>query len=187
MKSHLHWRETERAVEYEGPIFTLERSRRRSADGRVGEYVLVNSPDWVNVIATVPDAGGYQCFLMVRQFRHGSSRTQLEFPGGLVDPGEDAVVAAAREFTEETGYAVGPEALQELGRTNPNPAFMCNTVYTFHAPEVRPGPTQSLDPSEIVELELVPVDEILAGRRPEFGGHAIMLAAFHWWRLHTGR
>ncbi len=187
MNSHLHWNEIHRVVEYEGPIFTLERSRQRSADGRVGEYVLVNSPDWVNVISTVCDNSGCECFLMVRQFRHGSGRTQLEFPGGLVDPDEAAESAALRELTEETGYHVGPAGLQELGRTNPNPAFMCNIVHTFYAPQVHRNGSQSLDANEIVDVHLVPVDDILAERRPEFSGHAIMLAALHWWRLHTGR
>ncbi len=187
MDSHLHWSETHRSVEYEGPIFTLERSYRRSADGRIGEYVLVNSPDWVNVIATVVDSAGRECFLMVRQFRQGSGRTQLEFPGGLVDENEAPADAAYRELREETGHDVGADGLKELGRTNPNPAFMCNTVYTFYAPQVHGGGDQDLDLNEIVDIELIPVEEILEEGRPEFSGHAIMLAALHWWRLHTGR
>ncbi len=187
MHSHLHWDETHRELEYEGPIFTLERSRRTAADGRVGEYVLVNSPDWVNVVGTVNDEHNRECFLMVRQFRQGSGQTQLEFPGGLIDEHERPEDAALRELREETGYEVGRDGIVLLGSTNPNPAFMCNTVYTYLAAEVHPRGEQSLDTNEIVDIELVPVETVLSDGCPEFSGHAIMLAALHWWRLHTGR
>lgn len=36
-------------------------------------------------------------------------------PKGLVEEGEDPALAAVREFTEETGCAVDPEALEPLG------------------------------------------------------------------------
>ncbi len=36
-------------------------------------------------------------------------------PKGLLEPGEDAVEAARREFEEETGFVVGTDQLLELG------------------------------------------------------------------------
>jgi ADP-ribose pyrophosphatase len=43
--------------------------------------------------------------ILVEQFRPGPEKTLLEPPGGLVDPGEEPIVAAQRELLEETGYA----------------------------------------------------------------------------------
>ncbi len=36
-------------------------------------------------------------------------------PKGLIEPGEDPLEAAQREFSEETGFVVTPEAFVELG------------------------------------------------------------------------
>ncbi len=42
--------------------------------------------------------------LLVRQFRPPAGRRMLEFPAGLIDPGETAEETAVRELYEETGY-----------------------------------------------------------------------------------
>ena len=42
--------------------------------------------------------------LFVRQFRPPAGRLMLEFPAGLIDPGETPEETAVRELYEETGY-----------------------------------------------------------------------------------
>lgn len=42
--------------------------------------------------------------ILVRQFRPPTGKMMLEFPAGLIDPGESPVEAATRELYEETGY-----------------------------------------------------------------------------------
>jgi 8-oxo-dGTP pyrophosphatase MutT (NUDIX family) len=148
-------------------------------DGQEADYLLLESPDWCNVIATVTRDDGVSCFVMARQYRQGSQSITIEFPGGLVDPNEEVSAAALREFEEETGYLA--DSLTLIGRTNPNPAFMTNTVSTFVASGVRSGSKQSLDEHELLDVELVPVNEVLRFLRPDFHAHAIMLAAIHWY------
>jgi 8-oxo-dGTP pyrophosphatase MutT (NUDIX family) len=164
---------------YDAKIFAVESVTRESADGRRAEFVRVASPDWVNAIAVVPDVTGRECFVLVRQFRQGAGRVTLEFPGGIVDNSEDPKAAAIRELHEETGYVANNAVL--LGTTNPNPAFMTNTVHTYLALDVEDAHQQSLDENEIVDRELVPVDEVLSLRHSEFNVHAIMLAALGWY------
>ncbi len=47
---------------------------------------------------------------------HATRSPRWDIPKGLAEPGETAAEAAARELAEETGLAVGPDALAELGR-----------------------------------------------------------------------
>lgn len=180
---HLYWTERERSTVLDGKIFTIERAVHENPDGRTESFTLVDSPDWANVIAVVKDEQSRDCFLMARQYRHGGACLSLEFPGGMVDEGETAEEAAARELAEEAGF--GAKEFRFLGATNPNPAFMTNTVSTFFAVEpyrLHADADRNLDENEIIDLELVPVDEILKNPPHEFVGHGIMLVAMYWYQ-----
>ena len=69
------------------------------ATGKEKSFTVIQSPNWVNVIALTTD----DQVVMVRQYRHGIDDLTLEIPGGIVDPGEDALTAVKRELYEETG------------------------------------------------------------------------------------
>lgn len=61
-----------------------------------------------------------------------------EAPAGLIDPGEDARTAAARELDEELGVKVDPSALQDLGPWSyPTPGVIGERHVFFHV-EVDP-------------------------------------------------
>jgi 8-oxo-dGTP pyrophosphatase MutT (NUDIX family) len=177
---HLLWSELERNTLVDTPVFALVRSRRRAADGREADYYIMDAPDWANVVALTTDDRGLQCFVMVRQFRHGSMQVSLEFPGGVVDPGEDPTTAIVRELTEETGYV--SDRVRYLGSVNPNPALMGNRCHTYLAEDCRhPGGGQDLDENEIIDVELVPVEELLGGSRNGEFDHAMMHVALEFY------
>ena len=53
------------------------------------------------VVATIEQSGS---LVLIEQFRVPFETEVLEFPAGLIDPGETPEQAACRELAEETGY-----------------------------------------------------------------------------------
>lgn len=154
---YLLWKELSRTEEMDCRIFKVVSSRRRSSSGKEGTFYLLDAPDWVTIVPLVKNTDGEQCFVMVRQYRHGSMSITLEFPAGTVEDGEAPEETAARELAEETGYTASK--LVPIGSVSPNPAFMNNTMHTFLATDCTNTLTQHLDEHEVVEAVLVPVSE----------------------------
>ncbi len=159
-------------------IFRLQEDRARSPrSGEDHTFFTLDAPDWVNVVAVTPAGQA----VMVRQFRHGSRRTTLEIPGGMVDPGESAAEAAQRELLEETGYAA--REVTQLGTVNPNPALFANRCTTWLAADAeRVAPIRN-EGAEETQVELVPLDEIPTRMHTGEVDHALVIAAFHWHAL----
>lgn len=154
------------------PIFELSRSRQQSPlSGREHYFLRLDCPHWVNIIA-VTDRGE---MVLVEQYRHGTDEMTLEIPGGAVDPGEDAATCAARELEEETGYRAGE--LVEIGRVDPNPAFLANRCWTYLALDCSDDGEIRPDPSEEIEVRLEPLADF--GRLIDDGSitHSLVIAA----------
>ncbi len=101
-------------------------TRRHPIWNKESDFVVLNSPMWVNIIPVTKDNN----VVMIEQFRHGINDITLEVPGGLIEPGEEPGIAGQRECTEETGFSSDSKAIL-LGENLPNPAFMNNICYCF--------------------------------------------------------
>ena len=145
------------------PSSTSGRRRRVSPAGQEGEFCLIQTPDWVNVVPVLRGASGDERFLMVRQFRQGAGIVTTEFPAGLVEPGEDPRDTALRELREETGQAAGRLTL--IGKVAPNPAFMTNWCYTYLAEDLSPSEGAHADELELLETREVGARELAETHR----------------------
>lgn len=158
------------------PIFALrEDIATHPKTGESAPYVVVESPDWVNVIA-VTEAGEV---VLIEQWRHGSRRVELEIPGGLVDAGEDVLTAATRELLEETGYV--PATTRVLGAVRPNPAFMDNVCTTVLAEGCRALHAPQLDHDEDIEIRTVSVETLESLVDDGTIAHSVVLCAIYRW------
>jgi len=178
------WLETGRVRLADYGIVTVDRARRRGPHGKEGSFVILDAPDWAVVVPAL-ERDGRRLLLTVRQYRHGSRSVSDEFPGGVIELGEAPGAAAARELLEETGYQAA--RLVPIGSCSPNPAFMANTFHVFAAEGLELVSAQSLDEHELVDVEAVPEDELLARVGVAPWDHALMIAAaFFYERYRAG-
>ena len=150
------WRTLRRGDERDLTIRRIREDLLEDPGGHTHPRVIISAPDWVHVLALTP--GGDT--VMVRQFRAGIHGDTLEFPGGIVEPGESPEQAGARELEEETGFVA--TRWTSLGSCYPNPALQTNRLHTFVAHDCRKTGEPRLDPGEDARVELVPTASLRA-------------------------
>ncbi|HOX91984.1 MAG TPA: NUDIX hydrolase [Spirochaetales bacterium] len=164
-------------------IFSVCSVQRTSPQGSAGTFYLIDALDWAGVIPVVDTPEGRK-FIMIRQHRHGTNHLSLEFPGGIVDAGEDPAAAVSRELLEETGYRA--DMIVPLGILSPNPAMMTNRFHAYIAEGCTLECPQCLDEHEEIEVLLVPEREAIDLVGGEDMGHALMTAALFFYVRYRG-
>jgi 8-oxo-dGTP pyrophosphatase MutT (NUDIX family) len=151
---------------------------RSPGTGLPHDFFVLDGNDWVNV---VPLTKG-NAVVLIHQFRAGTRTVTLEIPGGSVETGESALAAAKRELREETGYV--SRRWTRIGVVDPNPAIQTNRCTTYLAEGCTRAGDPAPDGSEELSVELHPASSIDTLVRSGRIRHALVLAAFHWFRLH---
>ena len=127
------------------------------ADGLTRVYThMVLPTDAAVILAETADGK----FVMNREYRHPTGDYILGCPGGRLEPGEDPLVGALREFEEETGYSSSEMKL--LGLSYPFPGLCNQKIYFVHAKNAFPKKGQKLDPFEYIQTELKTEAELRA-------------------------
>ena len=163
-------------------VFSVRQDTAVSPEtGKAHEFYVIEAPDWINVVALTPEDE----IVLIEQYRHGIRSETLEIPGGMIDKGETPLQAARRELLEETGYE-SPDWVC-IGEVVPNPAIQDNRCYTFLARSARKVKEPQFDNTEDIETLTVPASEIhkivLDGKIT----HSLVIAAFYWYDLYTGK
>lgn len=167
-----HWEILSETERFRCPIFSVvSRHCRHPIRRHEHDFFVLKSPDWVMALALTKDGK----LVMVRQYRFGTNALSLEIPGGIMEAGEDPVTAAQRELREETGYS-GKRA-RLIGQSSPNPAIQDNAIHFVLVEDVERTDGQTWDMHEEMDVELMPVDEVLARGRAGEIVHALALNA----------
>lgn len=118
-------------------------------------YFYLTSP--VEAVATVSlTADG--CIILTHQYRHPVGKVIYDLPAGHLEPGEDPIQGARREFEEETGYF--PRQIEKLGYYNQFPGVLRAATNLFFATDLVKT-TQHLEPGEILETVHKPVADVI--------------------------
>jgi len=101
--------------------------------------------------------------LLIRQYRPPLDQYVIEFPAGLLDPGESASEAAIRELREETGYegtidSITPGTASSAGLTGELLILVFMSVDTTLSQNQHPLP--DLQDGEEIEVFAVPRTEL---------------------------
>lgn len=167
------WRVEPDHLVLETPIGSIRKGPLQSRTSmKRKDFYLFDFPDWVNIIARTTDNE----IVLVRQFRYGTKRMELEIPGGMIDQGEDVVTAGCRELLEETGFA--GENAKLIGKVCPNPAIQSNSCYTILVENAVLTAKPHPDDMEEIDWLLVPEQEIDRYIRDGLIEHGLVLNAF---------
>ncbi len=177
--NNLLWKEQSKKTLLNTRVFDITETTSVSPEGKIGHFIVAEAPEWVIVIPELIVDDKLN-FLMVKQYRHGSRKLSIEFPGGVVDPGETAESAAHRELLEETGFK--SLNLTELAVLSPNPAIMGNHLHVFCAKNLTDTKKRNLDDDEFLNFMIKSEDEVTKKMGTGPYAHALMCAAFDIYR-----
>ena len=166
------WNIINEQIEYKTKIFNLlKRDMIHKEENQQGAFFTLDPPDWINVIALTED----EEIVLVEQYRFGTQSVTLEIPGGMIDPGEQALETAKRELLEETGYA--GLHWESLGKVSSNPAIQTNYTHMYLATGCRKVQDQDLGEHELINVHKVPINEFLELVEVGIIHHALVVAA----------
>jgi ADP-ribose pyrophosphatase len=168
------WHPLEKKLTFRSMLFHIFHITFRSEKtGKTGNFEVIETRDWTNVIPITTDGK----FLMVKQFRFGSSELSLEFPAGVIEPNEDPKEASLRELKEETGGVA--KTIVPLGSCKPNPAFLKNSMHHYLAQDVEILHEQNLDHFEEIEVLKLTLEEVETKIKSGEISHSLTLTAWY--------
>ena len=155
-------REVGRTVLAAGKIAVLQRIDWVDPAGRARVWEAMDRVSGLGAVAIVARLMPSERLVLVRQYRPPARGTVIEFPAGVLDPGETPEVAAIRELREETGY-VGT-LRRVLPKTFTSPGMSGETISLVFADidEADPAnrsPVPCPDDGEFIETILVPLSD----------------------------
>lgn len=136
--------------------FTDERGRKRT-------WEAVSRTRTAGAALIIPRIVPDDLYVFVRQFRPATGKYVIEFPAGLIEPGEGAEATAVRELYEETGYE--GRVVQLFGPGISSPGLSDEAVF-FAVMEIdgeryrTAPPVAHPEDSESIEVFTVPAGEM---------------------------
>jgi ADP-ribose pyrophosphatase len=140
--SDIPWKKIQEKIVFQNNFITLFNDVIEKPDKKRMDYLKIQSRDFSTVFCETKE----NKVVLIRQYRYPFGKFSWEFPGGMIDDGENPSECAKREVLEETGYKV--LKIEQKLKSHPN-ANSNAWGYSFLA-TVEKKTEQKLDESEFI-------------------------------------
>lgn len=165
--------EISRELVAEGKFLKYENITWQGRNGKVGQWeTMERRHDGAEAVLIIPWIVETQQLIIIKQYRPPAKGYVYELPAGLIDAGEDVVVAAKRELREETGYS--GEVIGIIDPAFNTPGMSGEAVYSAYM-EVTAGqsPEVDLQDSEDISVCLLSRDKIESFMQDEIANKSL--------------
>jgi ADP-ribose pyrophosphatase len=118
---------------FDGILAKVHKVHLAMGDGRVVQRDYIHYPGAAIVLPILEDGR----IVLIRNWRFAVEAELYELPAGCLEGGEDPIVCARRELTEETGYAAG--RWEKLGGFFTGPGTSDEYIHAYLAAELTAG------------------------------------------------
>ena len=155
MKHDGGWKRNDFWHLYQSQWFNLRQDNVSLPNGDDITYTLIEHPGYAMVVPLLDDG----LVVMESIYRYTVQETLLECPSGGLD-GEPPETAARRELEEETGWRAG--RLVSLGAYYGSTGISDECFHLFLATQLAHSGNTSREPTEQMEIELIPLEVVVA-------------------------
>ena len=136
---------------FDGVLLHVRRDEVELPNGHKSVREWIKHPGASSVIPLLPD----NQIILVKQFRYPVGRVTLEVPAGKLDSaGEDPLICAERELSEETGYTAGK--IWKLTTLATTVGFSNEIIHLYAATDLTAG-KQHTDDDEFINTVKIPL------------------------------
>jgi len=140
---------------FDGVLLHVRKDEVELPNGHKSVREWIKHPGASSVIPLLPD----NQIILVKQFRYPVGQVTLEVPAGKLDvEGEDPLVCAERELSEETGYTAGK--IWKLTTIATTVGFSNEFIHLYAAKDLTPG-KQHPDDDEFINTVKMPLTAAL--------------------------
>lgn len=142
-------------------LFRVEELQLKFSNGAERTYErLVSRGSGYGAVMVVALADAEHA-LLVEEYCGGTETYELSLPKGLIEPGEDVLVAANRELKEEAGF--GAARLEHLGELSLSPGYMTQKIQVVLAQDLYPEqlPGDEPEPLRVERVNLADLAQLI--------------------------
>lgn len=122
--------------------------------------------------------------ILEQQYRYAYDEVIYELPAGKLEPNEEPLEAAIREFEEETGYH--PNSMKALGQIYPSAGYTNEVLYLYYTDDFYKTKT-NLDEDEAIIIKEFSFAEILQMIKAGIIKDGKTICAIHNYLLYTNK